>query len=216
MKPHTIILATLNSGKIRELNELLNKFNISVTGLEKWPQLHDIPETGSTFEENALIKARAAAKATGQIAIADDSGLVIDSLAGKPGVYSARYSNDWDSLPGETKDERNIRKLLWEMKDIPLERRTAHFETAMAAVAPNGLEMTASGQWHGQIALARAGSNGFGYDPVFYDPILKKHAAELTREQKNNVSHRGKALASLLTNWNDFMEAVTKKEAERQ
>lgn len=204
MKHAAVALASANEGKIRELTELLKPFAIEVIGLGKWPNLRDIPETGSTFAENALIKARTVAMATGLPAIADDSGLVVDALGGRPGVYSARFADDWPALPGETRDEKNIRKLLSLMASIPQNERGAHFETAMAAALPNGRELVASGVWQGEILFAPRGRNGFGYDPVFFDRSLNKTGAELLRDQKNAVSHRGKALRALAAHFKDL------------
>lgn len=199
------VLATRNQGKIAELNDLLNKFGMRIIGLDAFPQIGDITETGMSFAENALIKAKTVCDATGMIAIADDSGLVVDALGGAPGIYSARYSDDLPALPDETRDARNIRKLLHAMENIPENRRGARFVTAMAAAAPNGATLTATGEWLGSILSAPQGSNGFGYDPVFFDASLAKSAAQLTREEKSAVSHRGTALRALLQKWPVFM-----------
>lgn len=205
-QPVRAVLATRNQGKIAELADTLKQFGIILSGLEDYPEIGDVPETGATFTENALLKARAICQATGQIAIADDSGLVVNALQGAPGVYSARYGDDWDFLPNESRDGRNIRKLLHAMGNVPPNERQAHFETAMAAAAPNGKEITAKGRWDGIILESPRGENGFGYDPVFFDPRLQKSAAQLTRAEKNAVSHRGQALASLLRIWPQFMK----------
>ena len=194
--PRTLILATRNQGKVRELRDPLARFGFDVQSLpEDFPE---IEENGTTFEENALIKARAVANALGVAAAADDSGLEVDALGGAPGVYSARYSEDWPAVEGESKDERNNRKLLVELKGVPFEKRTARFRCCMALVIPGGEEIVVSGAWEGNIGFERAGSNGFGYDPLFIDPELELTGAELTREAKMVRSHRGKALAKLL------------------
>jgi len=194
--PRTLILATRNQGKVRELRDPLARFGFDVQSLpEDFPE---IEENGSTFEENALIKARAVANALGVAAAADDSGLEVDALGGAPGVYSARYSEDWPAVEGESKDERNNRKLLVELEGVPFEKRTARFRCCMALVIPGGEEIVVSGAWEGNIGFERAGSNGFGYDPLFIDPELELTGAELTREAKMVRSHRGKALAKLL------------------
>ena len=194
--PRTLILATRNQGKVRELRDPLARFGFDVQSLpEDFPE---IEENGTTFEENALIKARAVAEALGVAAAADDSGLEVDALGGAPGVYSARYSEDWPAVEGESKDERNNRKLLVELKGVPFEKRTARFRCCMALVIPGGEEIVVSGAWEGNIGFERAGSNGFGYDPLFIDPELELTGAELTREAKMVRSHRGKALAKLL------------------
>ena len=194
--PRTLILATRNQGKVRELRDPLARFGFDVQSLpEDFPE---IEENGSTFEENALIKARAVANALGVAAAADDSGLEVDALGGAPGVYSARYSEDWPAVEGESKDERNNRKLLVELEGVPFEKRTARFRCCLALVIPGGEEIVVSGAWEGNIGFERAGANGFGYDPLFIDPELELTGAELTREAKMVRSHRGKALAKLL------------------
>ena len=194
--PRTLILATRNQGKVRELRDPLARFGFDVQSLpENFPE---IEENGTTFEENALIKARAVAEALGVAAAADDSGLEVDALGGAPGVYSARYSEDWPAVEGESKDERNNRKLLAELEGVPAEKRTARFRCCMALVIPGGEEIVVSGAWEGSIGFKRAGANGFGYDPLFIDPELELTGAELTREAKMVRSHRGKALARLL------------------
>ena len=194
--PRTLILATRNQGKVRELRDPLARFGFDVQSLpEDFPE---IEENGTTFEENALIKARAVAEALGVAAAADDSGLEVDALGGAPGVYSARYSEDWPAVEGESKDERNNRKLLAELEGVPAEKRTARFRCCMALVIPGGDEIVVSGAWEGSIGFKRAGANGFGYDPLFIDPELELTGAELTREAKMVRSHRGKALARLL------------------
>ena len=194
--PRTLILATRNQGKVRELRDPLARFGFDVQSLpEDFPE---IEENGTTFEENALIKARAVAEALGVAAAADDSGLEVDALGGAPGVYSARYSDDWPAVEGESKDERNNRKLLAELEGVPAEKRTARFRCCMALVIPGGEEIVVSGAWEGSIGFKKAGSNGFGYDPLFIDPELELTGAELTREAKMVRSHRGKALSKLL------------------
>ena len=194
--PRTLILATRNQGKVRELRDPLARFGFDVQSLpEDFPE---IEENGTTFEENALIKARAVAEALGVAAAADDSGLEVDALGGAPGVYSARYSEDWPAVEGESKDERNNRKLLAELEGVPAEKRTARFRCCMALVIPGGEEIVVSGAWEGSIGFKSAGANGFGYDPLFIDPELELTGAELTREAKMVRSHRGKALVRLL------------------
>ena len=194
--PRTLILATRNQGKVRELRDPLARFGFDVQSLpEDFPE---IEENGTTFEENSLIKARAVAEALGVAAAADDSGLEVDALGGAPGVYSARYSDDWPAVEGESKDERNNRKLLAELEGVPAEKRTARFRCCMTLVIPGGEEIVVSGAWEGSIGFKKAGSNGFGYDPLFIDPELELTGAELTREAKMVRSHRGKALSKLL------------------
>ena len=180
-------------------------FGIEVVGLSLFPEIGEIEETGTTFEENALIKARAVCAATGLVAVADDSGLEVDALDKGPGVYSARYSNDWESLPGESVDKRNMRKLLFELRDVPQARRSCRFVSCMVAVHPDGRELVVRGTWEGRILEEPLGENGFGYDPLFWDESIRKSAAQLTRDEKNARSHRGNALRALLARWSDFM-----------
>ena len=196
MIPRTLILATRNQGKVRELREPLARFGFDVQSLpEDFPE---IEENGSTFEENAVIKARAVAEKLGVAAAADDSGLEVDALGGAPGVYSARYSEDWPAVEGESKDQRNNRKLLAELEGVAFEKRTARFRCCMALVEPGQEDIVVSGAWEGHIGFDLAGENGFGYAPLFIDPELKLTGAQLSREAKMARSHRGKALARLL------------------
>ena len=200
-----IVLATSNAGKVRELAGPLADSGVEVLGLDAFPQVGDIEENGSSFEENALIKARAVAAATGLISVADDSGLMVDALGGAPGVHSARYGDDWEGLSGESRDARNIRKLLHETAGIPPQKRGCRFVCCMAAVKPSGEELAVHGFWEGVLLQKPLGENGFGYDPVFFDAALGKTAAQLSREAKNARSHRGNALRALLARWADFM-----------
>ncbi len=201
---NTIILATSNAGKIRELATALHTYGLQVIGLSAFPDLEPVEETGITFEENALLKAHAVSKATGLVSIADDSGLEVDALHGAPGVHSARFSDDMEFLPHETKDQRNMRKLLATMHNIPEGKRHCRFVCAMAAAKPSGEHLVLRGTWEGQVLTAMRGTNGFGYDPVFFDAQYNKSAAELTLEEKNARSHRGNALRALLAQWNTF------------
>lgn len=200
-RPQTLILATRNQGKVRELREPLARFGFDVQSLpDDFPE---VAETGSTFEENALIKARAVADALGVPAVADDSGIEVDALGGAPGVYSARYSLDWPEVEGESTDRRNNRKLLASLEGVPAEKRTARFRCCMAMVYPSAwkdgpVDLVVSSAWEGRIAFAPSGSNGFGYDPLFIDPASGRTGAELSREEKMARSHRGKALERLL------------------
>ena len=189
--PGKIVLATGNPGKVREIRRILGEFGVEVV-----PQTElgvgDADETGDSFMENALIKARHAAAMTGLPAIADDSGLVVDALDGRPGVYSARYSG------ADATDDSNIDKLLAELSGVPEEQRTAAFHCCAAYVsADDSTSLIAEGRWQGRILEARRGAGGFGYDPVFFDPDCGRTAAELGPELKNVRSHRGKALAAL-------------------
>lgn len=201
-----VVLATGNIGKVRELAGPLADFGMEVVGLDAFPQVGEIEENGATFEENALIKARAVAAATGLLSVADDSGLMVDALRGGPGVHSARYADDWQSLPDESRDARNIRKMLHEMSNVVASQRTCRFVTCMAAVRPDGKELTVHGFWEGRLLESPLGENGFGYDPIFFDEQAGKSAAQMTRDEKNVRSHRGNALRALLARWEGFVQ----------
>lgn len=182
------VLASNNKKKITELKTILSSLlpecevlSLSDAGIEG-----DIEENGKTFEENSVIKASVPAK-LGYIGIADDSGLCVDALDGAPGVYSARYSGGGD--------QANIDKLLSELENVPDEKRTAKFVCVMSAVLPDGKIITARGEAHGVILRERRGDDGFGYDPVFYSTDLQKTFAEASADEKNKVSHRGRALS---------------------
>jgi XTP/dITP diphosphohydrolase len=200
----TIVLATGNAGKIDEFNAMLQEImpDLLVRGLRDFPDIGEIEETGTTFEENSRIKAETVARLTGHVAVADDSGLQVDALDGRPGVHSARYSG-----PGAT-DERNYRKLLEELKDVPEEKRTARFVCVITAFAPTGETLVTRGTWEGRIATSPRGEKGFGYDPVFFDLAAGMTAAQMDQAMKNNRSHRGKALHSLLEQWQFFWNKV--------
>ena len=197
---NTIVLATGNAGKIRELSAMLAELvpGIRVLGLADFPEIGDIAETGTTFEENARIKAVAVAAATGLVAVADDSGLSVDALGGAPGVYSARYSG------ADATDEKNVVKLLGALADVPDAQRGCHFACVMLAVTPGGQELLGRGAWQGRVAHAPAGSGGFGYDPVFFDEELGLTAAEMDAQVKNSRSHRGLAVRDMLHGWPEF------------
>ena len=189
--PERIVLASGNPGKVREIRRILGEFGVEIV-----PQTElgvgDADETGSSFVENALIKARHAADLTGLPAIADDSGLVVEALDGRPGVYSARYAGV------QASDDDNIEKLLHELRGLPDDKRTAAFHCCAVYVsADDSTSLVAEGRWQGRILGERRGSGGFGYDPVFFDPECGRSAAELGPELKNARSHRGKALAAL-------------------
>ena len=196
MNKKRIVLATRNLGKTRELNALLAPLDIEVSSLAAFPEIGEIEENGATFEENALIKARYVARETGLPALADDSGILVEALGDAPGVYSARYGDDWEKIDGETRDERNIRKLLAETANMS--NRKCEYVTVMAAVLPSGEEITSRGTWEGSLLSEKRGTNGFGYDPVFLDPEIGKTAAELSDAEKNGRSHRGKAIRSMI------------------
>jgi len=184
-------MASGNAGKLREIKRILGDQQVTVVPQSELG-VSDADETGTTFVENALIKARHAADVTGLPAIADDSGLAVDALDGRPGVYSARYAGpDADS-------ENNIDRLLQELKGVPDDQRGATFHCVACYVTPaDGEPVIAEGEWRGAILQQRRGDGGFGYDPVFFDAELGLSSAELSAEQKNAVSHRGKALLEL-------------------
>lgn len=177
-----LILASNNAHKVEEIKSILDDYKILT--LKDIGYYEDIIEDGTTFEENALIKARTIAKYSGKAAIADDSGLSVALLDGRPGVYSARYSK-------EQSDEKNIEKVLEELNG---EKSEAKFVSVIALVRPDGSEITFRGECHGEIIFEKRGNNGFGYDPIFYVPSLEKTFAELTPEQKNSISHRKESL----------------------
>ena len=179
------IIATNNPGKVREFHKILPPLGIDAVSLKEAGIRLEVEETGTTFEENALLKARAACACSGMPAVADDSGLVVDALDGRPGVYSARYA--------ETEKAFNLR-LLAEMQDVPDEKRQAHYACAIACVLPDGREFTVYGECYGVIARDETGENGFGYDPLFYLPQYGVTFGELAPEIKNEISHRAKAL----------------------
>jgi len=194
-----IVLATRNQGKVRELQAMLAGLDIEVLGLDRFPEIGEIAETGETFEENARIKAQTVSAATGLAALADDSGLAVDALDGAPGVYSARYSGV------NATDAKNNEKLLTAMKDIPDTARGCRFVSVVAAIAPDGRELLFRGEWPGRLARAPRGHNGFGYDPLFLDPETGLSAAEMSPEQKNERSHRGRAMRQAVKHLADFL-----------
>jgi XTP/dITP diphosphohydrolase len=189
----TIVLATGNKGKVKELSELLSASNISIVPQSEF-DVPDVPETGSTFVENAIIKARHASKITGLPAIADDSGLEVDALNGAPGVISARYSGI------NATDASNNTKLLEELTDVAPDKRTARFHCVLVYMrhSDDPTPIICHGVWDGSILEKPQGEQGFGYDPLFWVEQYQQSSAELTREIKNQLSHRGKALAKLV------------------
>lgn len=197
-----LVVATGNQGKLKEIREILPEHEIIC--LKDLNIDIDIVEDGSTFEENAVIKAQTICKMTNMITIADDSGLVVDYLGGAPGIYSARYAGE-----DATDDERN-NKLLSELKDVPFEKRTARFACAIAIAYPNGETHTFFDTCEGKIAFEPLGKNGFGYDPLFYFDDFKTTLANVDSEIKNKVSHRYKALVKL----KNFLDAVRRSENE--
>jgi len=187
-----IILASNNKGKIREFNAMLDGLYEVISMSDR--KVEEVPETGLTFVENALIKARNASEQSGLPALADDSGIVVDALSGEPGIYSARYAGNHGD------DEANTQKLLEQMQDIPDGERTARFWCAIVFVehANDPTPIIIQRGWEGEILREKVGGNGFGYDPIFYVPTHGCASAELAPEIKNTISHRGRALAALL------------------
>lgn len=188
-----LVLASANKGKIKELQDMLSGLGINIIPQQQLG-IEDAEETGLTFVENAILKARHAAQISGLPAIADDSGLEVDYLQGAPGIYSARFSGK-----GAT-DKSNLDKLMSEMQDAPAHKRSARYQTVIAVMA-HGSDPTpilCQGTWEGEIAFEEKGSEGFGYDPVFKPVDANCHAAELEKSVKNAISHRGKAVADLL------------------
>lgn len=183
-----LIVATKNKGKVSEIGKILEGLGVELLSLDDFPDIVMPEETGATFEANALIKARAIASATGFPALADDSGLEVDALGGRPGVYSARYAGT------DATDEENYLKLLEELVGVPESERTARFHCAVAFVSSDGASAVFHGTFEGQIARRPSGTGGFGYDPVFYIPSEARTSAELSPEEKNRISHRAKAL----------------------
>lgn len=188
-----VVLATGNAGKVRELADLLGNFGLNVVAQTELG-VESAEETGLTFIENAILKARHAAHITGLPAIADDSGLAVDVLGGAPGIYSARYAGL------EASDQQNLEKLLATLKNVPDEQRKARFHCVLVYMrhAEDPTPLVCHGSWEGQITREAAGQGGFGYDPIFFVPSEGKTAAELTRDEKRAISHRGQALKLLL------------------
>lgn len=182
-----LVLATTNKGKVEEFQKLLQQLPVTIKTLADFPYIGNIEESGTTFAENALLKAKTVAAATGQLTLADDSGLEVDYLNGAPGVYSARYAGE------EKNDEANIDKLLTALDGVAEKERTACFRCAIAIVDKNGTAYQTEGICRGLIAAQRVGSGGFGYDPIFIVPQLKKTFAQLSATEKNRISHRGLA-----------------------
>lgn len=193
-----MVIATKNPGKVREIRKALRGLRIRLYSLNDFSDIPDVKEDGKTFIENALEKARFYANYLKKLTIADDSGLEVEALKGLPGPYSARYAGE------KALARDNNRKLLKEMEGIPPSKRKARFKCVLALVSPDGREVIVEGSCQGRIGLREVGRKGFGYDPLFYLPRYGKTMAELSIEEKNRISHRGKALRKLrriLTNF---------------
>ncbi|MET9342873.1 MULTISPECIES: RdgB/HAM1 family non-canonical purine NTP pyrophosphatase [unclassified Nonomuraea] len=184
-----IVLATRNTGKIVELRRILDGFE--VVGLEEFPEIGEVAETGLTFAENALLKAHAVAQGSGLPAVADDSGLCVDALNGMPGVFSAR----WSGKHGD--DDANLDLLLAQVSDVPDARRTGRFVCAAALALPSGEERVVEGELTGRLLRERRGSNGFGYDPIFVPDGESRTTAQMDPAEKDAISHRGRAFRAL-------------------
>ncbi|MDX3238539.1 RdgB/HAM1 family non-canonical purine NTP pyrophosphatase [Streptomyces sp. ME03-5709C] len=193
--PHTrLVLATRNAHKVAELHAILADAGLGVelVGADAYPEVPDVPETGVTFAENALLKAHALAQATGLPAVADDSGLCVDVLGGAPGIFSAR----WAGKHGD--DRANLELLLAQLTDIDTPHRGAHFRCAAALALPDGTERVVEGRLLGTLRFEPHGTNGFGYDPILQPLGASRTCAELTAEEKNAISHRGQAFRALV------------------
>jgi len=190
----TLVLATRNAKKLTELRRILDEagLEIELAGPEVFEQVPEIAETGATFAENAMLKARAVAEATGLPAVADDSGLCVAALNGMPGILSAR----WSGRHGD--DEANLDLVLGQLADVPDDRRAAHFACAAALAFPDGSGEVVVGEVHGMLLRERRGTNGFGYDPIFVPDGHAVTTAEMSSAQKDAISHRGRALRALV------------------
>lgn len=192
------VLATGNQGKVKELADMLSALDVEIVPQSEF-NVSEVPETGTTFVENAIIKARNAARITGLPAIADDSGLEVDALKGAPGIFSSRFAGQ------DASDSENVEKLLIELADTPL--RSARFRCVLVFMrhADDPTPLICQGTWQGQISKVAFGEGGFGYDPVFQPEGLEHTAAQMTKMEKNDVSHRGQALVRLLKELPDFL-----------
>ena len=189
-----LLLATRNQGKIVEFRRILDALapgEIELVGLEEFPGLHDVDETGKTFQENALLKAREMSEATGLPAIADDSGLCVDALNGDPGIFSARWAGEHGN------DQANLEKVLEQLKDVPDAERTGYFICVAALYLPDGRTHCEEGRFLGTILRSPVGENGFGYDPIFQPAGLTISSAQMSSGEKDAMSHRGKALRAI-------------------
>lgn len=186
-----VLIATKNKGKVKEFEKMFKKNGIEVTSLLDSIDAPDVEETGSTFKENAIIKAEAICNWINKPVIADDSGLVVDALNGEPGVYSARYAGV------EKNDQQNLQKVLKNLEEVPMEKRTARFVCSLAVAIPGKETFVVEGTCEGRISEMEIGNSGFGYDPIFYIDEKQKTMAQLTSDEKNSISHRANALKKL-------------------
>ncbi len=195
----TIIIATSNEGKAKEFKDLFASYGYEIKTLLDFPEIGDVPETGNTFAENAFQKASAISKELNTIVLADDSGLEVDALNGKPGIYSARFAGEHGN------DVKNNEKLLAALEGLPLEERTANFHCSLVMVGPDKEALHVEGEVSGQILEEEKGQHGFGYDPLFYLPELDRTMAELPSEQKNKISHRAQAIEKLKEHLDEWL-----------
>jgi XTP/dITP diphosphohydrolase len=200
-----VIIATKNPGKAKEFEHIFAPRGIKVRTLLDFPEIPDVEETGQTFEENAILKAEAVSKALNKMVIGDDSGLIIDALGGRPGIYSARYAGE------QKNDQDNIDKVLNELSGVLENPKTARFYCALAVAVPNNETQTVSGTCEGHILEERKGTNGFGYDPIFYVPENGLAMAELTADEKSSISHRANALKKL----DVILDSILKRASEK-
>lgn len=197
----TIMIATGNPGKAKEFEKMFAEAGYQIKTLKDYPDLPDVKETGKTFEENARLKAETIANILQMPVLADDSGLEVDELGGLPGIYSARFAGEHKS------DGSNNAKLLYELTDVPDEKRGAQFHCTLVFAAPKKQSLVVEAKWRGRIGRIPRGDNGFGYDPLFIVEGMDKTAAELSNEEKNHLSHRGQALAKLQKEWQNWLES---------
>jgi len=197
-----LLVATTNAKKLRELQDLLAGLPVECLGFHDFPMIQTVEETGRTFEENAKIKAMSYAEQTGVLTLGEDSGLCCDALDGAPGVFSARFCGEFHS------DEANNAKLIEMLKDVPDEKRTAYYESAIALAEPGKLIGVVRGQVHGRIARELLGGGGFGYDPLFFYPPFQKTFGEVPLAMKHRVSHRGRALGKFRELLQNYLNQV--------
>lgn len=194
-----IVIATHNLGKAEEFKELFAEFGVAIETLHDYPDIPEVEETGSTFQENALLKAQTISDYLDQVVLADDSGLLVDALNGEPGVYSARYAGE------PTDDTKNNDKLLKALKNIPDSEKTARFHCSLALVGPNKEPLHVTGEVTGFILDEPRGTNGFGYDPLFYLAEFEQTMAQLSQVEKNKISHRAIAIRELKDHLHDWL-----------
>ncbi|MGO2924356.1 MAG: nucleoside-triphosphate diphosphatase [Pseudolactococcus laudensis] len=197
----TLLIATRNEGKTREFKAMFSQLGYDIKNLNDFPELPEVAETGMTFEENARLKAETISELTGEMVLADDSGLMVDVLGGLPGIWSARFAGE------HATDAANNAKLLHELASTAVspEKRKAKFHTTLVVAAPGKSSLVVEGEWPGSIATIPRGDDGFGYDPLFVDEETGRTAAQMTLEQKNKVSHRARALQNLLKEWPEWL-----------